>query len=105
MTVHAGDRSALLFLDLSDTFDTVDHEICFERLSNHCGVTDITDNWFRSYHNGRTGCLHQECTVRELSPFHKRSTRSCFGIYCLPHLRQPDTFSLTEVTTFVMVFM
>ncbi len=29
MTVHAGDRSALLFLDLSDTIDTVVHEIFF----------------------------------------------------------------------------
>ena len=54
MTVDAGDASALLFLDLSAAFDTVDHEILLHRLTNHCGVTDTAVNWFCSYLTDRT---------------------------------------------------
>ena len=52
--VDRGDFAALVLLDLSAAFDTVDHEILIQRLqltqSIHCSVLQ----WFRSYLLGRT---------------------------------------------------
>ncbi len=45
----SGDGSALLLLDLSAAFDTIDHAILIERLSLHCGVSEIALKWFSSY--------------------------------------------------------
>jgi len=39
----------LLLLDLSTTFDTVDHTILVSRLANRFGIRDTGFNWFRSY--------------------------------------------------------
>ena len=35
------------FLDLEKAFDTVSHDILFEKL-NHCSIRGISDDWFRS---------------------------------------------------------
>ena len=45
---------ALLLLDLSAAFDTVDHEILWERMSKRFGIKDKVLKWFRSYLQNRT---------------------------------------------------
>ena len=38
----------LILLDLSPAFDTIDHDICFHRLENRFGVSDLALQWFKS---------------------------------------------------------
>ena len=52
--VDRGDVTALVLLDLSAAFDTVDHKVLLHRLSETFGVTDVAHMWFRSYLSGRT---------------------------------------------------
>lgn len=54
LAADEGDGTALLFLDLSAAFDTVDHGILLRRLSQHCGVTGVSLDWFKSYLSGRS---------------------------------------------------
>ena len=44
----------LVLLDLSATFDTIDHGILLERLGHAFGVQDMALSWFTSYLTGRT---------------------------------------------------
>ena len=45
---------ALLTLDLSAAFNTVDHEILLERTSSKFGIKDKALAWFKSYLSDRT---------------------------------------------------
>ena len=52
--VDRGDVAALILLDLSAAFDTVDHDILLRRLQYSYGVNRSANRWFRSYLYGRT---------------------------------------------------
>jgi len=51
--IDAGDLSALVLLDLSTAFDTVDHHILPQRLEHSYGITGLVRQWFQSYLVGR----------------------------------------------------
>ena len=48
-----GDFAALVLLDLSAAFDTVDHDTLIHRLHVSYGLPGLALNWFRSYLQGR----------------------------------------------------
>ena len=52
--VDRGDLGALILLDLTAAFDTVDHDILLQRLRQTFGVDGNAHRWFRSYLVGRT---------------------------------------------------
>lgn len=52
-TLDARYRVALVMLDLSAAFDTIDHAILLNRLASCCGVTGVALEWVRSYLTGR----------------------------------------------------
>ena len=47
--VDRGDLAALVLLDLSAAFDTVDHSILLQRLQLTFGISDVAHQWFESY--------------------------------------------------------
>jgi hypothetical protein len=55
--VDRGDYAALVLLDLTAAFDTVDHDILLERLRRSFGIKDKVLSWFASYLIGRTQCV------------------------------------------------
>jgi len=46
--------AALVLIDLSAAFDTVDHELLIEVLMKQFAIGGVTLNWFKSYLNERT---------------------------------------------------
>ena len=53
--------TCLVLLDLSATFDMVDHKILLERLENYFGITGIALRWIESY---LTNWSQQSCNWR-----------------------------------------
>ena len=57
--------SALVLLDWSAAFDTVDHRILLDVLSFRFGVTDRAYEWFSSYLTGRTQVISTNTSTSE----------------------------------------
>jgi len=53
-----GDFAALVLLDLSAAFDTVDHDILLQRLQTSFGIGSADLKWFQSYLTSRTQYVH-----------------------------------------------
>lgn len=56
-----GDAILQVPLDLSASFDTIDHSLLLERLQKKVGLTETALLWMQSYLNGRT--QEQKCTT------------------------------------------
>ena len=54
LALDKGDITILTLLDLSAAFDTVDHDILFQTLSYHFGISGTALSWFQSYLTNRT---------------------------------------------------
>jgi len=54
LAVNRGEVGALILLDLTAAFDTVDHNILLQRLQQTFGIDGNMHRWFRSYLVGRT---------------------------------------------------
>ena len=70
LAADQNNASALLLLDLSAAFDTLDHQILLARLANHCGIRGTANDWFRSFLADRTQsvCLNGCSSARVLVP-------------------------------------
>ena len=49
--------TALLMIDMSSAFDTIDHNILLSRLHNSFGVANSVLSWFKSYLHNRSQCV------------------------------------------------
>ena len=54
LALDNGDVSALVLLDLSAAFDTIDHQILIRRLQSVFGLSGSVLDWVKSYLNERT---------------------------------------------------
>jgi hypothetical protein len=53
LAVDEGDGAALVFLDLSAAFDTIDHSVLLSCLECRFGLNGVVLDWFRSYLSNR----------------------------------------------------
>ena len=64
LAVDRGDFAALVLLNVSAAFDTVDHDILLKRLQTSFGIDGVALKWFRSYLTGRTSTSDRSATVQ-----------------------------------------
>ena len=65
-TVDQGHVGALMLVDLSATFDTVDHQILIEILQRRFGVSGKTLDWLADYLSGRCQVVRAGGSDRKL---------------------------------------
>ena len=49
--------SAVVLMDLSTAFDTVNHTIPLEAFEKFCGITGEAPSWIKSFLSGRSFCV------------------------------------------------
>ena len=79
--MERGKLCGAVFLDLSKTFDTVDHTILLRKLSSF-GVTSDTAKWFESYLNGRMQCTSCGPELSDLLPERMACLRAAYWALC-----------------------
>ena len=57
-SVDEGNVGALVLLDLSSAFDTVDHQILLQILESRFAISDDALSWFQSYLSNRSHVIH-----------------------------------------------
>ena len=65
-----GSVTALTLLDLSATFDTIDHIILLDRLNVYYGLSELALGWFKSYLSGRTHSVKVGSTLSHPAALH-----------------------------------
>ena len=65
LALDSGNLVMLTLLDLSDAFDSVDHNILLCRLRTSYGLRGVCFEWFRSYLSGRTQYVRSTSTCSE----------------------------------------
>ncbi len=58
MPSDEGLLSVLVLLDLSAAFDTIDHQIFFQRFDNLIGIKGTALKWFKSYLSNRSNFVY-----------------------------------------------
>ena len=62
--------TALIMIDMSAAFDTIDHYILLYRLSHYFGINNTVLSWFRSYLNNGSHCVDVNNNIsRSFQPF------------------------------------
>ena len=75
MILEAMDKkmiSALVLLDLSKAFDSINHQLFLQKL-NHVGASHSAVSWFRIYLNGRTQSVRTGSTISSRLPITHQS--------------------------------
>ena len=61
---------ALVLLDLSAAYDTIDHDILLHRMSGRFGITITPLKWFESYLSNRSQCVQIENSTSAKKKLH-----------------------------------
>ena len=92
ISLDNGKITALILLDLSAAFDTVDHSILISRLHDYLGVQDLALDWCKSYLSDRPQYVRiGTSTSQPTVPDYSVSQNLCAWttmVYC-PHLPCP----------------
>jgi hypothetical protein len=54
LAADKGQEAILVLLDYSAAFDTINHEVFFQRLSNRYGISGLALDWFKTYFSDRS---------------------------------------------------
>ena len=90
VAIDNGMEAALILLDLSAAFDTIDHHILITRLHCRCGLSGTTLRWIESYLSNRRqsvrigGCSSQPHPLRYGVPQGSVLGPVLFTIYTAP---------------------
>ena len=98
--VDRGDFAMLVLLDLSTTFNTVDHDILLERLQRTFGFNGNVLRWMASYLTGRSECVRRgpSCSKNITAGVWRASrfrvgTATVSDVYGRPDKVDPTTWS------------
>ena len=67
-SMDQGKHTIALFIDLSKAFDTIDHDILFQKL-HHYGIRGPALSWFKSYLHNRSICAKCEVSSSESTEY------------------------------------